>query len=104
MCTVNGRQLRFVLPIPDPDHKMFSTKTPAARAGAAKAEERRRWRAFVLVVKAKLESVDSGIDTFETAFLANIVVTDGKTLGEWATPHIADAYSRGVAMPPLLGK
>ena len=103
MCEANGRQLRFVLPIPDPNHKMFAAKTPAQRGDAAKAKERRRWRALVLVLKAKLEAVASGISTFESEFLANIVVPGGRTFGEWAVPHLADAYDRGVAMPPLLG-
>ena len=103
LCEANGRQLRFVLPIPDPNHRMFEAKSEAQRALSAKAEERRRWRALVLVMKAKLEAVASGISTFESEFLANIVVPGGGTIGEWAIPQLADAYSRGIAMPPLLG-
>jgi hypothetical protein len=103
MCEAKGRQLRFVLPIPDPNHKMFSGKTPAQRADAAKAEERRRWRALLLVMKAKLEAVASGISTFEEEFLANIVVPGGKTFGQWAMPEIARAYDSGAGLPPLLG-
>jgi hypothetical protein len=102
MCEAKGRKLRFVLPIPDPNHKMF-VGSADKRASAAKAEERRRWRALVLVLKAKLEAVASGISTFDEEFLSHIVVPGGQTLGEWAIPHLAAAYERGVSMPPLLG-
>lgn len=88
MCEANGRRLRFVLPMPDSNDD---------------AETRRRWRALALVIKAKLEGVASGIETFEAAFLANIVVPGGNTFAEWARPQIARAYETGAAMPPLLG-
>jgi hypothetical protein len=109
MCEAKGRKLRFVLPVPDPNSKMFAkTKAGQARNAeqrkvAAAAEERRRWRALLLVLKAKLESVESGIESFESAFLASIVVPGGGTFGEWAIPQIAEAYERGVAIPMLLG-
>jgi hypothetical protein len=63
-------------------------------------EVRRRWRALGLVIKAKLESVESGIETFESAFMANIVMPDGKTFGKYAGPAIESAYSTGKV--PLL--
>lgn len=56
---------------------------------------RQRARALLLVIKAKLESVESGVETFEEAFLANVVMPDGKTVGEYAVPKIAQAYSDG---------
>jgi hypothetical protein len=69
-------------------------------AKAAK-EERRRWRALLLVIKAKLEAVASGISVFEDEFLAHTVMPDGSTFGEWAKPQIASMYKEG-KMPPLL--
>lgn len=45
-------------------------------------ESRRRWRALALAIKAKLEAVDSGIETFEEAFLSHIVTDDKRTVYE----------------------
>ena len=64
-------------------------------------EERQRWRALVLVIKAKLEAVESGITTFENEFLAHIVLPDNRTVGEWLAPQIDSAYEEG-GMPKLL--
>ena len=55
----------------------------------------------MLVIKAKLEAVTAGISTIETEFLANIVLPDNTTAGEWMLPQIDRAYRTG-EMPPLL--
>jgi hypothetical protein len=65
-------------------------------------EQRARWRALLLCIKAKLESVESGIETFENAFMAHVVMPDGMTVGEHIAPRIATAYSTNT-MVPLLG-
>ena len=44
------------------------------------AEHRRRWRAAVLLLKAKMEFVDSGDTTMEREFLAYRLLPNGKTL------------------------
>jgi hypothetical protein len=62
---------------------------------------RSRWRGLLLCVKAKLESVEAGIETFEEAFLAHVVLPDGLTVGQHTKPAIADAYA-GKDMPALL--
>ena len=64
-------------------------------------QERARWRALLLVIKAKLESVDTGIETFEDAFLANIVLPDGQTVADHVRPAIESHYS-GKTNVPLL--
>lgn len=79
------RQVRFHLPI----------------HGLKPQQERQRWRALLLVVKSKLESVESGIETFEEAFLPHIVLPDGQLFKDWAVPQIEQAYETG-KMPPLL--
>ena len=57
--------------------------------------------ALALVVKAKLEAVQSGIVGFEDEFMAHIVMPDGKTVAEHARPLIASAYETG-KVPALL--
>lgn len=46
------------------------------------AEWRRRWRAHVLLLKAKLEFVAGGDTTLENEFMPALVVKGGKTLAE----------------------
>lgn len=103
-----GRFIRFLLAFPSVDDAMFRPKRRSRfRSGAQaqvlrhEAEMRRRWRALALVIKAKLEAVETGITTFENEFLAHIVMPDGKTIGQHVTPTIAAAYESG-RMPPLL--
>lgn len=74
---------------------------PKGNTSQAEKEERRRWRALLLIIKAKLEAVASGIAVLEDEFLAHTVMADGQTVGQWAKPQIAAMYKDG-KMPPLL--
>jgi hypothetical protein len=104
----DGIHIKFVLPMPDRDDPEF-TQTPAkARARSADAAERayeqaikQKWRALSLVIKAKLEAVESGIAIFEEEFVANIVLPNGQTVGQFMLPQIEAAYETA-DMPPLL--
>lgn len=89
------RNVKFELPIPD-DRSSYSSEDRRMQV------IRSRWRALLLVVKAKLEAVESGITTFEEEFLAHIQLPDGQTVGQWMKPQIAEAYSSG-QMPLMLG-
>jgi hypothetical protein len=99
------RHVRIVLALPHPDDPEFRTtpsgrpRDPAARQTACKAEIWRRWRALALGVKAKLEAVETGIETFEEAFMAHIVLPDGRTVAEHVQPAIAHAYRTGEIRP-----
>jgi hypothetical protein len=48
-----------------------------------------------------LEAVESGIESFETAFMAHVVLPDGSTVGEHVGLAIARTYATGT-MQPLL--
>lgn len=105
---MNERHVRFILPMPDPADKEFThtpsrgTRRSAEQAHAAwEQATRQRWRALALVVKAKLEAVESGITEFEDEFLAHIVLPDQTTVGSWLRPQIAQAYDTG-KMPSML--
>lgn len=104
------RMVKFVLPLPDPEDDEFRlTPTGRRRRGghesqarkAYEQEVRRRWRALALVIKAKLEAVETGITTFESEFLAHIVMPDGRTVGEHVGPAIESAYASGRVVPLL---
>ena len=101
------RHVRFTLKLPKLDAFRY-TETRRVRRSEADTRkaweqaQRQRWRALLLVIKAKLEAVECNISTFEQEFLANIVLPDGSTVGDWAAPQLVAAYSTG-HMPPLLG-
>lgn len=82
------------------------TPTGLARSGQAAekladAEERRRWRSLVLVVKALLVGVADGVIDLSDAFLAFTVLPNGSTVGEWAGPQLDVAYA-SARMPTLM--
>lgn len=96
---MEGRRVRFVVPLPNRDNPEYKYQRSVGkvRAGGFYAEKyeqaiRQRWRALLLTIKAKLESVDSKIETFEEAFMAHIVLPDGRTMGDVALPQIKQAY------------
>lgn len=85
------RRLRFDLPLPQGE----SEKDQKMR--------RQKWRALLLCIKAKLESVASGIESFEEAFLAHVVLPNGQTVSDHIAPRIAEAYEGNkmlALMPP----
>lgn len=105
---MRDRQLRFVLAMPDRNAKEFlftpARKTRRTDAQAYEAWEqacRQRWRALNLVIKAKLEAVESGISTFDNEFLAQLVLPNGQTVGDAVTPQLIDGIESN-SMPSLL--
>ena len=104
---MRDRQIRFLLPLPDAADRSF-TRTPTGRARATteakRAHEqavRQRWRALALIVKAKLEAVESGIVTFEEEFAMHMILPDGRRVAEHVNPAIETAYQTG-RVPQML--
>lgn len=98
---MKDRRLKFDLPLPRLDQVQSRRLSSEGRRNRLAQLRRSRWRALFLVIKAKLEAVDSGIETFEESFLAHVVMPDGSTVGDLALPAIASAYKEG-RMVPLL--
>jgi hypothetical protein len=101
----HGRMIRFDIPTPAlEEFRLTPTRMRRGTAEARSAQEkatRQRWRALLLIVKAKLEAVETGVTTFEQEFLAHVLLPDGRTFGEWAGPELDQAYTSG-SMPPSL--
>ena len=102
---MRDRHIKFLLPMPGKD-EFHTTREGRVRGEDAAARRyqqavRQRWRALAMVIKAKLESVESGIVTFEEEFLAHIVLPDGQTVGAFMAPQIESAYKIG-EMPSML--
>lgn len=100
------RRVRFNLSIPS--RAEFDKKSTGGRMGKEQGDQaheraiRQRWRALLLVIKAKLESVESGVESFEEAFMGQLVLPSGETMAEWAKPQLEQIYL-GEKMPPMLG-
>lgn len=100
---IAGRRVRFLLPLPDrtsDEFVMTKHAYPKVRSIESQRAEyeqaiRQRWRALALCIKAKLEAVECGISTFEDEFMANVVMPDGRTIGDHIRPQIAIAYETG---------
>lgn len=101
------RQIRVTVPLPGPtDRDVTHTPTGLRRPPREwpkrhQAEERRRWRALLLVLKAKLEAATSDITTFEEEFAMWTVLPDGSTVGERTLPAVADALATGDVAPVM---
>jgi hypothetical protein len=85
------RRVRFELPL-----KPLRTQEQTSK------RNRSRWRALCMTIKAKLVTVESGIETFEEAFLPHIVMPSGQTVGDSIIPQIAARYKEGDPGPLLL--
>jgi len=104
---MRGRQIRFILPMPDRQSTQFTrTTTGRARTSTAATAEyeqavKQRWRALALVVKAKLEAVETGIVTFDQEFGMHMVLPNGTVVADLVMPAVEQAYLTG-KMPQLL--
>lgn len=110
--TMRDRRVMFRLTMPDPAAEVFhltpsrGTRRAPEQAWAAWEQAcRARWRALALVVKAKLEAVESGIVVFDDEFLAHIILpgSNGQTVGEMVRPKVAQAYVQNRMVPLLEG-
>lgn len=102
----NGRRLRFRLPLPaEAEFSHTPTgrqqRTAPQRKSAYDQALRQRWRALYLIVKAKLEAVESGIVTFEDEFLSQTVLPDGATVAESVQAAVQRSYELGQVQPLL---
>ncbi len=101
MFELKGRQYRMEVSYPALRSFRSARRTDLQMQAAYEAEQRRRWRSLALVIKAKLEAVNSEITTIEQEFLAHAVMPDKRTVSQWLEPQIKEIYATG-KMPPLL--
>lgn len=103
---IQGRRVRFILPLPDRRDPEFTRHARGVRT-ESEAERRweqacrSRWRALLLIIKAKLEAVEAGIVTLEEEFLPYTLLPNGQTMAEWYEPQVEQVYQSG-RMPELL--
>jgi hypothetical protein len=98
---IAGRTVRLEVPMPTlKDVQKKGSRKPPVLALAQM--ERQRWRALLLLTKAKLEACALGLETFEQAFLAGIVTPNGQTIGQRLVQQL-DEIQKGGAIKLLPG-
>lgn len=106
----DDRMIMFVLTLPDRKSPIFTHKGGKTHLRKFTEQEsyskweqacRQKWRCLALSIKAKLETVESGIASFEDEFMSHIMMPDGKTLGHHMKPQIKTAYETGKMLPLL---
>lgn len=95
-----GKQIKFMLELPDKEKFKLTPKGRTRRNEEAIIREweqatRQKWRALALIIKAKLEGIESGISTFEDEFMAWIVTADGKQVRDYVLPKLEEMVKTG---------
>lgn len=112
---ISGRSYRVEVPLPRAS-EFAKPKTPPRgwskwdearrtswREAQADQASRERWRAVLLVLKAKLELVRIGVSKVEHEFFADLVLPGGERLGSFAQEEIEKAMKTGHDPRFLLG-
>jgi hypothetical protein len=99
------RHIKLTLPLPQRDERRFThhrdrhgidrVNVPSKAIDLYEQAKRSLFRALLLALKARLESVESRIETFEQAFLAHIVLPDNTLVGERVKAIVDEAYRTG---------
>lgn len=100
---VEQRHVRFAIDLPDAGDRAF-TRTPTGRARTASAARdewqkavRQRWRALALIIKAKLEAVESRVAEFDQEFFPYLVLANGQTVFEHVGAQAIASIETGTA-------
>lgn len=99
-----GVPYRCSLPLPDPAEERFCNyyqgkvlyeRTENAKRELYTKEVDRKWRAFGMVIKAKIVAVEEGISTMAAEFIGNAILGNGLTVAETHAPEMAQLAALG---------
>lgn len=97
----HNRIVRFEIALPDAADRAYKLDrngwmlSPSGIQKKVEQAERQKWRALLLVIKAKLEAVENSIATFEEEFLAHIVLPNTQTVAQFILPAVQQMYDTG---------
>lgn len=97
----DGEPIRWPAPTHGEPLSGRRRKDPRAAELAWEQACRAQWRALALVIKAKLEAVESGISTLEEEFLAWVTLPNGASIGQALLPQLRRISESG-SIPHLL--
>ena len=94
---IMGRSFQIGLPLlPLADFMETPTGRSRTERQALETQEketRRRWRAVCLVLKAKLELIETGSSSVDAEFFPYLVLPDGETVQDKLMPHVESLIS-----------
>lgn len=103
-----GQMYRIEVVLPDQNSEEFmmtpsrGTRRSADTAYAAWEQACRvRWRELVLLIKAKVVAITSGVVSLEDEFLAYAVLPSGQTVGSLTQSQLQGFAERG-EIPPMM--
>jgi hypothetical protein len=98
---LTGRNYILRLPFPSDEEILARRRVTKGQMENARAQaNRERWRALVLLCKAKIVAIDAGVTTPEAEFLAHAMLPSGQTLGEHLSEHPEQLTTSGRLMLP----
>lgn len=102
---LHGRRIKHTVVRPIVEVKRLSKGMTEEEAQKARSEKeyQRRWRALLLLCKAKFEMIEAGSSTFEAEFLGDTMLPDGSTVGQLMLPRVETSYKTGEMPRFLLG-
>jgi len=86
----------YKINVPDPNRDDFATDIKWEQARWV------RWRVKLLSLKAKLEEIEHGLETFDDQFLAHLALPDGTTVSDFMRLPENVARLEKTKMPKLL--
>lgn len=95
------RARNYILRLPFPtDEELQKGRRRRDLTAARDQAIRERWRGLVLLTKAKVVAIQTGISTPEREFLAHAMLPTGQTLGEHLDDHPEQLATSGQLMLP----
>jgi hypothetical protein len=96
-----GRAIRFLLPLPNRTNNLYthSANGKLRSIDAQNTAWNQACNARWLVLKAKLEAIDTGIVSLEDEFLSHIQLPTGLTIGETIIPQLKASQPVTLLLP-----
>ncbi len=102
-----GRTVRFDLELPSRSEFAETPVRGRARSPAAAHRSWQRacdakWRSLLLLIKALFVAIEDGLLDFDRAFMHDIVMPDGRTVGQRLLADVQSAVTNNQNVPLLL--
>lgn len=109
----HNRTVRFDVELPDRNAPCFTEteggqhRSPRKRKPEAALKEweaacRSKWRSLALLIKALVVAIEDGLIDFDRAFMHDIVMPNGRTVGSTLLPDVQRMVESGKQSPLFL--